>query len=127
MTSSRTAWASRFSRALLGLYLAAIAPLAAAHAFLDQASPRVGSTTRSPPQVTLRFTEELEAAFSSVRVLDEEGRQVDRQDKQLDPADRTVMRVSLPPLEPGTYRVVWRVLSVDTHVTEGDFTFVVAP
>jgi methionine-rich copper-binding protein CopC len=24
-------------------------------------------------------------------------------------------------------RVVWRVLSVDTHVTEGDFTFDVVP
>jgi methionine-rich copper-binding protein CopC len=37
-----------------------------------------------------------------------------------------VLRVSLPPLEPGRYRVTWRVLSVDTHVTEGDFTFEVA-
>jgi len=25
-----------------------------------------------------------------------------------------------------TYKVIWRVLSVDTHVTEGDFTFSVA-
>jgi copper resistance protein C len=128
MICSRTAWASRFSKALLALYLAAIAPLAAAHAFLDQASPRVGSTVHgSPAQVTLRFTEELEPAFSSVRVVDKDGKQVDREDKQLDPSDRTVMRVSLPPLGPGTYRVVWRALSVDTHVTEGDFTFMVEP
>ena len=39
----------------------------------------------------------------------------------------TVLLVSLPQLAPGTYKVTWRVLSVDTHVTEGDFTFDVAP
>jgi hypothetical protein len=38
-----------------------------------------------------------------------------------------LLRVSLPKLVPGTYRVTWRVLSVDTHVTEGDFTFAVVP
>ena len=116
------------SRIVAALCLAVMPALAAAHAFLDQASPRVGSTVHgSPAQVTLRFTEELEPAFSTLRVVDKDGRQVDREDKQLDASDRTVMHVSLPPLEPGTYRVVWRALSVDTHVTEGDFTFVVEP
>ena len=42
-------------------------------------------------------------------------------------ADGTLLQVSLPKLEPGRYRVTWRVLSVDTHVTEGDFTFEVVP
>jgi methionine-rich copper-binding protein CopC len=115
-------------RVLAGLALASLAPLAAAHAFLDHALPRVGSTVRgSPGEVKLWFSQELEPAFSTVRVLDKDGKQVDRKDRQLDPSDRAVMRVSLPPLEPGRYRVVWRALSVDTHVTEGDFTFEVAP
>jgi len=35
--------------------------------------------------------------------------------------------MAVPPLAPGRYRVKWHVLSVDTHVTEGDFTFTVAP
>jgi len=30
-------------------------------------------------------------------------------------------------LKPGKYKVVWRVTSVDTHVTHGDFTFDVSP
>ncbi|HWW93893.1 MAG TPA: copper resistance protein CopC [Vicinamibacteria bacterium] len=38
-------------------------------------------------------------------------------------AGGSALQVSLNPLGPGTYRVKWRVLSVDTHVTEGDFTF----
>jgi methionine-rich copper-binding protein CopC len=37
-----------------------------------------------------------------------------------------MLLVTLKPIKPGTYRVTWRVLSVDTHVTEGDFTFRVA-
>jgi hypothetical protein len=37
--------------------------------------------------------------------------------------DRTQLRVPLKTLPPGTYKVIWRVLSVDTHRTQGDFTF----
>ena len=40
---------------------------------------------------------------------------------------RNVMRVSLPTLPPGRYKVRWRVLAVDSHITEGAFTFRVAP
>jgi methionine-rich copper-binding protein CopC len=35
----------------------------------------------------------------------------------------SVMRVGVGSLPPGTYRVHWKVLSVDTHTTEGNFTF----
>lgn len=99
-----------------------------AHAFLDRAVPAVGSTVHGrPAEVRLRFSQPLEPAFSTVRVLDAGGKQVDRMDKQLDRGDASVLKVSLPPLAPGVYRVQWRVLSVDTHITEGDFTFEVAP
>ncbi|MDQ6916767.1 MAG: copper resistance protein CopC [Pseudomonadota bacterium] len=106
----------------------AIIPGAEAHAFLVHATPAVGSSSREwPARARLWFTDELEAAFSTVRVLDRDGKQVDKQDKQLDAADHKLLQVSLPPLAPGRYRVVWRALSVDTHVTEGDFTFEVLP
>ena len=101
---------------------------ATAHAFLERADPRVGSTVRTPPaQVRIWFTEGLEPAFSAAQVVNEAGQRVDKADSQVDPSDRTLLRVSLPPLPPGTYKVIWRVLSVDSHVTEGDFTFRVAP
>jgi len=48
-------------------------------------------------------------------------------DPQVDSADRMQLRISLPPLAPGRYRVSWRVLSVDTHVATGQFTFDIAP
>jgi methionine-rich copper-binding protein CopC len=99
-----------------------------AHAFLDHARPAVGSTVHgSPAEIRLCFTAPLEAAFSTVRVLDKSGRQVDMKDKQVDQRNPAEITVSVPPLAGGTYRVVWHVLSVDSHVTEGDFTFEVAP
>jgi copper resistance protein C len=105
----------------------AVASVAAGHAFLDRSEPRVGSRVRTPPaQVTLWFTERLEPAYSSVEVLDEAGQRVDKADGAVS-GDGRQLRASLTPLSPGTYRVRWRVLSVDTHVTEGDFAFHVGP
>ena len=99
-----------------------------AHAFLERARPAVGSTVHgSPGEIRLRFTAPLEPAFSTVKVLDRSGKQVDRKDKQVDRDDPTQMKITVPPLGTGTYRVMWHVLSVDTHVSEGDFTFEVAP
>ncbi len=109
------------------LLLLAAATGAGAHAFLDRAEPRVGGKVHTAPtQVTLWFTERLEPAYSRVKVVDAAGRQVDKADGAVDAADPRVLRASLTPLTPGTYKVIWRVLSVDTHVTEGDFTFSVA-
>jgi methionine-rich copper-binding protein CopC len=107
---------------LVSLLLAATG--ASAHAFLDRAEPRVGGKVHTPPaQVTLWFTERLEPAYSRVKVVDGNGRQVDKADGTVDATDPRVLRASLTPLSPGTYKVIWRVLSVDAHVTEGDFTF----
>ena len=117
-------------RVLLVISLAACVACstARAHAFLDHAAPAVGSTVHAPPaQVRLWFTQQLEPAFSSVRVVDRSDRRVDRGDAKVDARDGTILQVSVPALAPGRYRVVWQVLSVDTHVSEGDFTFDVAP
>ncbi|HSB82671.1 MAG TPA: copper resistance CopC family protein [Candidatus Methylomirabilis sp.] len=101
---------------------------AGAHAFLERADPRVGSTVRtSPSMVRLWFSEQLEPAFSSVRVVNDAGKQVDKGDGRVDPATPVLLQVSVPALQPGTYKVIWRVLSVDSHVTKGDFSFRVAP
>ena len=113
---------------LTALLLLLAAAGAGAHAFLDRAEPRVGGKVHTPPaQITLWFTERLEPAYSSVKVVDSAGRQVDKADGGVDEADRRILRASLTTLVPGKYRVIWRVLSVDTHVSEGDFTFTVAP
>ena len=96
-----------------------------AHAFLDHAEPRVGnSTPTAPKEVVLFFTQNLEPAFSSMEVSDANGARVDQGKPRI---SATTMRVGLKQLPPGTYRVRWQVLSVDTHTTEGNFTFRVGP
>jgi copper resistance protein C len=95
---------------------------ALAHAFLDHADPRVGSTVSPPPAVlTLAFTEPIEAAFSRVEVTDAAGKRIETGPLE-HPAPATIT-VSLPALVPGSYTVTWAVVSVDTHPTEGHFTF----
>ena len=97
---------------------------AAGHAVLQRAEPRVESRLKRPPdEVKLYFSERLEPAYSALRVVNERGEQVDRRDSRVDRADPTLLRATLPPLPPGTYKVLWRVLSIDADVTDGAFTF----
>jgi methionine-rich copper-binding protein CopC len=77
----------------------------------------------SPNEVQIRFTENIELALSSIQVFDVSKREVDKRDVHLDRSDHALLRVSLPPLGVGTYKVVWRVVSVDTHVSNGSFMF----
>ena len=95
-----------------------------AHAFLDHSDPAVGSTVpTSPPQMHLWFTQELEPAFSWVTVSDKSGASVNDGPASIDPSNKSELDVKLKPLPAGTYTVKWHALSVDTHTTEGDFTF----
>jgi copper resistance protein C len=106
---------------LLGALLLLRTALAPAHAFLDHAEPRVGSTVDAPSGVTLFFTEPIEFAFSRLEVADATGRKVETGPPEQPGPDR--LAVTLPTLSPGEYTVRWAVVSVDTHSTEGRFTF----
>jgi methionine-rich copper-binding protein CopC len=112
-----------------GLFLALVAwvlgvGLALAHSGLQRAEPPVESTLKRPPkELKLYFSERLEPAYSRARVEDGQGARVDRDDSRVDRSNPLLLRVPLPPLGPGTYTVIWRVLSVDSHITEGRFTF----
>ncbi len=98
-----------------------------AHAFLDHAEPKVGSTiTNSPRELKLWFTQNLEPAFSSVQVQDAQGKpEVDKKDVHLDEKNKSLMIAALPHLPAGTYTVIWRVVSTDTHRTQGRFKFTI--
>ncbi len=94
---------------------------ASAHAFLDHAEPRVGNKVATAPrEVTLWFTQKLEPAFSSITVTNSAGQRVDTGKTRVSGSQ---MSVSLRGGGTGTYHVTWRVLSVDTHTTDGNFTF----
>jgi methionine-rich copper-binding protein CopC len=98
-----------------------------AHAFLDKASPAVGSeVSGSPATLTLSYTEPVEPLFSTVQVTDAKGAAV-TEGKPTPQDDGRVLVVTLKPLPPGVYSVAWHVTSVDTHKTEGHFSFTVKP
>src|ERR1700693_3461997 len=107
---------------IVSLFLMPLAPDAArAHAFLEHASPLVGSTVAAAPhEVVLTFTQNLEAAFSTAQVTDSSGARVDQGKAAV---SGNTMTIGLKALGPGSYKVHWHVLSVDTHSTEGAFTF----
>ena len=95
---------------------------AQAHAMLDHASPAVGSTVAAAPkEVLLWFSEQLEPAFSTIEVHDARGAAVQAGTATVDPANHSELHISLKGLPPGTYKVIWHVLSVDTHRTQGGF------
>jgi len=100
--------------------------LAWAHAYPTVSSPADGASLKEPPrEVRIQFTEGLELAFSRITVKGPNG-EVVSQGTARQPAQGT-LSIDLKPLIPGNYVVEWQVLSVDTHVTEGELRFTVAP
>jgi methionine-rich copper-binding protein CopC len=121
----------RLPRSIASLFLLALAlttlPVPAdSHAVLVRSIPPARSVLSRPPdRVELWFSERLEPAFSSASVWSASGAQVDRQDVRPGPDDPKRLSLALPTLEPGTYTVRFRVLSVDGHIVEASFPFTV--
>lgn len=110
---------------LLAIPLGAV--LVEAHAKLSRSEPAAASTLRSAPgEVRLWFTENLEAAFSSAHLLDGERRRVDGAEGKVDGTNGALLRMTLPALGAGSYTVVYRVVSIDSHVTAGELSFNIA-
>ena len=99
-----------------------------AHAFLDHAIPSVGGTVSGPVhELRLYYTQGVVTAFSHVHVVSSAGAQIPVSKPVNDPSDQQTIIVRLGrALGPGTYSVSWQVVSVDTHTTQGTFTFKVS-
>jgi hypothetical protein len=117
-------FATHLAAAALTLALGVTA--AAAHAYLDHASPLVGSTVATAPsEVRMWFTQPLEPRFSGAQLRGPGGKVVGSGVVDGDDPKQMVIRVH--GLAPGKYTVTWKILSVDTHRTEGSFSFEVKP
>ncbi|HST75230.1 MAG TPA: copper homeostasis periplasmic binding protein CopC [Acetobacteraceae bacterium] len=114
--------------AILASAIVALPATSWAHARLRSAEPAVGGTVRTAPaQVEITFSEAVEPRFSDITVHDASGRQVDRKDVHVSASDAHRLTVGLEALQPGQYTVNWHATSVDTHKTEGSYSFTVAP
>lgn len=133
--SSEVRYASRravFLLTLCALTLAALLlrepPAADAHARLVASDPAAASAlTTAPAAFRLVFSEPIEPSFSSADLRDTSGNVVATLRLQAAPDDSRVLmlhRDDSQALEPGTYLLVWRVLSsIDGHATTGSLAF----
>lgn len=95
------------------------------HALLRESDPANGASTKQPPAaVMLFFTEEPEPGLSFVRVLDTQGRPIQRGPVQAVPGNPSALKQPLERVSEGSYTVSWRTVSrVDGHLTAGTFVF----
>jgi copper transport protein len=113
---------------ILALWLAGAAPRAAfAHAVPVTSSPAPNANlSEGPREITVRFSERVEARASSLQVFDARGSRIDAGNAVVDTADPRLYRVTLQPVAAGVYTISWRVMSADDgHVTEGSYVFAV--
>ncbi|MGB5091150.1 MAG: copper resistance protein CopC, partial [Nitrososphaeraceae archaeon] len=95
------------------------------HAFVLSSNPSQSqSLPQSPQQVNVFFSEPVDLRFSHLKVLDSNGKQVDKGDVHHLQNDESTLTVSVPLLKDGTYTVSTNVLSqIDGHVTDNAFVF----
>jgi len=104
-------------------FLAASAVPVSAHSFPESEAPAAGQTLTEPPsEVKIKYDAPIEKLFAQLAVIDASGHNL----AQGAPAvsdDGYILTVKLPRLKPGNYLVKWRVVGIDTHHTEGSYSF----
>jgi methionine-rich copper-binding protein CopC len=125
-SSRALCWAQNI---IVALAFGTIASAALAHAHVQKSTPAAGSTVTAPPtEIRLKFSEGVEPRFSAIALTGEAGASEATGKPTVDPADNSVLVATIPgSLKPGIYTVNWRAVSVDTHKTQGSFSFTVSP
>jgi methionine-rich copper-binding protein CopC len=102
-----------------------IATSASAHPTLRSATPPANlSTTTSPTEIRLSFSEGVVPKFSGLELKDKSGKAVATGPAATDPKDKKQLVVPLQaPLAAGDYTVNWHAVSEDTHRLEGQYSF----
>lgn len=97
-----------------------------AHATLTKSEPpRRASLSTPPKHIQLWFNEEIEGDYSSITVLDSDKNSVTKALPEMVPGDPKSVVLPLPEINPGRYTVEYRVFSLDGHVVESSFGFMV--
>ena len=110
---------------LLVLSLTSI-PFVSAHPFTDETIPNLSSNAPTGvSEVIVYFSEPVELNFSTLKVLDNNGNQIDNKDTDYYEDEKSLI-VTTSPLEDGVYTATTKVLSkVDGHLVPGAFLFAV--
>jgi copper transport protein len=97
------------------------------HATLLSSEPAAKSTvTTAPRRIRLVFSEEIEPSLGRIRLVGPGGRVISLKSSG-DPRDVSALVAPVTsPLEPGVYRVAWRIVSEDGHPIDGEYSFTLA-
>ena len=124
-------FAPLFKKALTSFALlisVASATIVFAHAHLQSEEPAADSTTAAPKDLRLNFSEGVEDKFTKVSLTTNSGKTVIVNSVATDPVDKKVLIVTpATPIAAGEYKVEWHAVSVDTHKSEGAYSFKVSP
>ena len=105
-----------------------VASAAFAQAQFVKAMPAAGSQVDSLTEVQLEFNESVDPRFSGLTLTAPHGVNVELGEPQVESGDPHLLVVPITNvLEPGDYTVHWRVVSFDTHWSQGEFSFTVKP
>lgn len=108
--------------ALLAIALSIPIP-ASAHSFPEEESPKAGQNLAAPPaEVTIKFDAPIEKLFAKLEVTGADGQNLALGAPQVSD-DGIQLSVKLGALKPGDYTVKWAVVCIDTHHTNGSYTF----
>lgn len=111
----------------LVILLAALAAPASvfAHSELETATPPDGAVLTAPPtEIVLTFSAPLNPSKSSITLRDPSGAQIAK--GGVDSDDDTVMRLTPPALEPGTYEIRWTSVAEDGDLLRDTLHFELA-
>jgi hypothetical protein len=112
--------------ALLCAFLVAV-PAAFAHTHPVSMTPAANSSVAAPTSISITFSGELEAKFSSITVADASGKVVSIAKSVVDPKDTKIMTLALPKLPVGAYTVTWVAVSMDSHREKESYKFTITP
>jgi methionine-rich copper-binding protein CopC len=112
---------------VLAVLTVAAPGLALAHARLVSSTPADGASVGAGlTEIVLTFSEEISVDQSSASLLGPDGTAVAGASASVDRANRTVMRIHTPALQPGKYTINWEVVTEDDNGhTNGTLTFTV--
>lgn len=120
----RRAWQSPLVPALLLLVLFAFAQPVWAHAVLMQSKPTTNSTVKGPNvPIWLRFNVRVDGKRSHLELIAPDGSTIPVESPRQSAPD--VLESSVSGLKPGVYKLQWRVLASDGHMSNGVVEFTV--
>ena len=107
---------------VLGLLTTAVAASPAwAHTRLVSSTPAAGASAHAPSEVVLVFSEAVQPGLSALSVTGADGEEHVAGPPAAGGDGSSVTQPLRAPLEPGTYRVAYRVLAADGHPVTGSF------